>query len=96
MANASIFKPDYDGYDILCTSEAIQALLEDGGKVMAERANDYANKERGDTPYYATDAKMDKQTHKAVVFISNSDNHGFWDNAKNGTLAKARAGGDVI
>ena len=95
MGSFKSFVPDYDGYDILCTTPEVCELLEKTGASMAKKANELANPERGDTPYYATDAKQDKQTHKAIVFISNTDNHGYWDNAKNGTLNKVRTGGNV-
>lgn len=89
------FVPDFSGYDAICLSDEVCDLLETAGEHMADKANDLASPKRGDTPYFATKAFTDNG-HRAVVFVENADNHGYWDNKKHKTLNKVRKGGDVI
>ena len=83
------------GYDVLQTSDEVCELLEEVGGLFAGKANKEANPKRGDTPYKSTRAYTDN-THKAVVFVDTTDNHGFWDNEKHHTLNKIRTGGELI
>lgn len=94
MANVN-FVPNSRGYDIIKTGKEVCHLLESVGEKMADKCNAAASDKRGDTPYFATKAST-TNGHAAIVFVENSDNHGYWDNQKHHTLNKVRRGGKYL